>query len=345
MENPDFQQSIKNITGYNIMLFHKKAAIALLIPLLLLFLPVPGDALRIGMAPPVYDIGEVEPGKEYYIDFYLTSDQDKDTLVDLAALKAPYDFYLPERIRFRYRFNTSLASEEDASGWITILENNPISVPTEKNLYRLANGGLTNANKKLTAVVKIPEHAEPGYHAAYVVPSSREKIQGGGTAIGIITVAKMGYVFNVKGDVRREGKIIGFGYEKTRDSGTLNVVFKNTGTVTMTIQAKKVRIYDKDQQQIVQLDSRQYKCRPGNVMEIPLQWYNSSLEEGMYSVEGAVEWIGGETSGSGRIQLTHEPVTEKITGEAIAPPPAAVFPLWIIPIILLIAGFLVYRWK
>jgi hypothetical protein len=327
------------------LLYKKTALIILLAALLLPFSAKPVAALSIGMAPPDYDIGKVEPGKEYYIDFYVITDHDEDLLVDLNRAKAPYDFYLPERIRFRYTFNSTLSSEEDASGWITFLDNSPILVLPEKNLYRLSNGGLANANKRLTAVIKIPEDAEPGYHAAYVVPSSRETMQGGGTAIGIITVAKMGYVFNVNGDARREGKIIGFTYDKTGDSGNLNVVFRNTGTVTMTVQAKDVTIYDKDQALVAVLASRQYKPEPGEMIEIPLKWYDPSIEEGMYNVEGMVEWIGGETSGSGRIQLTHEPVTEDITGDVIAPPPVAAFPFWIILIILVVAGLAVYRWR
>jgi hypothetical protein len=327
------------------MPFHKKTSITFfLMPLLLLLLTTPGNALLIGMAPPVYDIGEVEPGNEYYIDFYVISDHDKDILVDLGTSKAPHDFYLPERIRFRYIFNSSLASEEDVSGWIAFLDSNPITVPPEKRLYRLSNGGLANANKEVTAVLKIPEDAEPGYHAAHVVPSSRERAQGSGTAIGIVTVAKMGYVFNVKGDARRDGKVVGFTYDQAGDSGNLNLIFRNTGTVTMTVQAKDVTVYDKEQVPIAVLASRQYKPEPGEMIEIPLKWYNDSIEEGMYNVEGSVEWIGGETSGSGRIQITQEPVKEDITGEVVAPP-AAAFPFWTILIILIVAGLVVYRWK
>lgn len=302
------------------------------------------SALSVGMAPPVYDLGTVERGNEYYMDFYIITDHDRNLLVDLRSEKAPYDFYQPERQRFRYDFLPENASEEDVSSWITFLEKNPIIVPPEKRLYSLSNGGLARANKKITAVIKIPKNSEPGYHAGYVVPVVREKVQGGGAGIGIITTAKMGYVFNVAGDAVRSGKIIGFSYDPGTP-GTLNVIFKNTGTLTMTVKASNINVSTGAGTQT--LSSRMYVSRPGQITKIPVAW--NAPSEGTYHVSAAVEWTGGKSAGSGKVYVTPEatPSIGKVSGKAASPSPSTPsLPVaWLLPVAAAAGGFFLLRRK
>ena len=305
----------------------------------IILFPRPALSLSVGMAPPVYDLGSVEPGKQYYIDFYIISDQDKDIVVDLQSTPAPYDFYLPERPRFRYTFNSSQCSEEDISGWITFLDN-PVIVPPEKRLYKLSNGGLANANKKVTAVISIPKNAEPGYHAGHVIPRPRQQAQGGGTGLGIVTIAKMGYVFRVEGDAVRSGKIIGI---VQTDRG-LSLVFKNTGTVTMTVKARNVKIFEENGTLLTEMSSRQQKFSPGETAFLFLG-SDSRIKEGYYPAEATVEWIGGSTHFKGIADITAAeklPITaEAPSKQAAAPAP----PLWLLSLIIIFISLALYRWK
>ena len=325
----------------------KKTILLVSFVLFSLSIPMEAHSLRIGMSPSVVDIGDVERGTNYQFDFYLMTNHEKDLLVELSGSKAPYEFYYERETRIWYKFNSSLASEEDVSGWLFMLEN-PVVLPPETFIDRLPNGLTVNANKKVTAILEIPDDAEPGYHAGFIHPKPVSETQGRGTALGIITVVDIAYVFNVKGDAERSGKIIGFTYDISRDSGTVGVVFKNTGTLTMGVKARDVVIYDNSgENQIARLNSREYQTSPGEIITIPIKWYNSSMDEGQYPVEARVEWFGGESQSQGRIVFTKmvsPSITGDITGDVPAPL-AAPLPIWIIPIFVFVAGFLLYRWK
>ncbi len=301
-------------------------------------------SLSVGVAPGVVDLGEVENGKEYSFNFYLISDYEKDLAVELSTQNAPPEFYTPAWPRHGYNFDPITASEEKTSTWISFIEN-PVVLPPEKKLYTLSTGSLVKANKEVTALIKIPENAEPGYHAGYIVPKPITQAQGrGGTALEIITITKIGYVFKVKGEAKRNGKIIGIIHEKDK----LKIIFKNTGTLTMSVKVSNVTIYDAYKKKIIaSLSSREYKVKPKEITTIAIPWFNETITEGKYPVKATVEWIGGKTEKEGVIEFRKEITEKPIISEIPEKPPLKPtgFPTWMVSIIIIISAFIFYKRK
>jgi hypothetical protein len=317
----------------------------LVLPLVIVLLLMPGCArgLSVGVAPPVLDAGEMLPGESKPMEFYLMTDHDKDLLVDLSTKKAQRGFYEPVRGRDRYSFASENASEEDISGWLTFMKRSVI-LPPEKRLVYLSGGGVANANQGADVIISVPEDAEPGYHAGFVSPYPRISFGGGGTGLGIISTVEMGYVLKVPGEAIRDAEIAGFDLRMDRPGhGTLVILVKNKGTVTISVRADSIRVFNSSQA-IAGLASNEVKIAPGRVGE-PGAGLDTRGLKGVYGVEAHVEWLTGEDSLEGEIEVREYVPPPPVTGEVVAPPVPAGFPLWILPLILVVVALIVYRWS
>jgi hypothetical protein len=310
----------------------------------LLCIPCSVKGLSVGVAPPVLDMGEMLAGESKSMEFYLMTDYDKNLLVDLSTKKARRDFYVPGKGRFRYDFVSENASEEDISGWLTFLKNSVV-VPPEKRLVYLTGGGIANANKRVDIIVGVPGNAEPGYHAAFVSPYPRISFEGGGTGLGIISTVEMGYVVKVPGEAIRDAGIAGIDFSMDRPGyGTLRILVKNRGTVTLSARADSVRVFNSSQV-VAELVLNEELIAPGRVGELSAGLDTRGLE-GVYEVSAHVEWLTGEDSMEGEIEIAEYVPPPPVTGEVVVPPPApAGFPLWILPMILVAVAVIVYRWS
>lgn len=308
----------------------------------LLCMPGPAWGLSVGVAPPVLDAGEMLPGESKVTEFYLMTDHDKDLLVDISAKGARRDFYEPGKGRFRYAFVSENSSEEDISGWLTFL-NEPVIVPPEKRLVYLTGGGIANANKKVEFIINVPDDAEPGYHAGFVSPYPRLSLEGGGTGLGIISVVEMGYVVNVMGEAIRDAEIAGLDFVMDKPGhGTLYVLVKNTGTVTLSARADHVTVFN-GSQTIAELSSNEKRIVPGKVERLGIGLDTRGLM-GVYDVKAHVEWLTGEDSTEGGLEVREYVPPPPVTGDVVAPPVTVGFPLWILPIILMLAAVVIY-WR
>jgi hypothetical protein len=305
------------------------------------------NAVSVGVAPPVLDAGVMIPGESKVMEFFLMSDHESDLLVDLSTKGAKRDFFSPEKPRFRYSFEANKASEEDISDWLTFLKDSVI-VPPEKSLRYLKGGGVANANKKVEVIVSVPEDAEPGYHAAYVLPYPRLGIDGSGTGLGIITLVEMAYIVNVVGDAVRGAEIAGIHFVRTsQDRGKIELLVKNIGTVTMSVAAENIRVFDKEAATIAEIDSNEKKVAPGRVVTLEA-WLDIKDLEGRYGVEASADWLTGEDTFVGWFEVVGDAPDQvpplEITGKAVAPPISPQIPLWAF-LLALILGLGVFYWR
>ena len=203
-------------------------------------------------------------------------------------------------------------------------------------------------NKKVEAIVKVPADAEPGYHIGYFTPSPRiSSATGdiGGAALMFVSLVEIGYIFRVEGEAVRKGSIMGF--DCLRDSaGTarIEVLFKNTGTVTMTAEALSIEIYNSTGR-VASLKSGVVKTGPGEIVSLEAGWDVSSAELGEYRAVTNVSWMTGYEEYEGVIGLTEYSGAPPVTGEVVIPKEEAgfVFPVWIVPIVILIFALIIYR--
>jgi hypothetical protein len=311
----------------------------------LLLAPGCASALNIGLAPaPAIDAGEMIPGESKLMDFFIMSDNDDDMLVSINTKDAPRSFFNPKKGRFRYGWSAEESSEEGISGWATLMDDSVI-VPPDQELRYLKGGGAAYANKKLSVIISVPDDAEPGYHAGFISPYPRMSSQAGGTGLGIITVVEMAYVVNVLGNALRDAEIVGVNLRRDApERGTVQILVKNKGTVTVSAVADSVRVYDSSNSTILETRSNEFKIGPGDIGTIEVALDTRGLE-GEYNVHSHVEWLTGEGDIDGVIDIgEYVPPPPGVTGEVVSPVPAVAFPLWLVPVILVALAGLVY-WR
>jgi hypothetical protein len=300
-------------------------------------------ALQVSIAPYTLDIGDMLPGESKYVEFFVVSDHDSDLLVGLSSRDAFRSFFNPDKARWRYGFVAENASEEDISGWVTFMDDSLV-VPPEKTLQYLEQGGAAYANKKTGMIIEVPTDAEPGYHAGIVSPYPRTNAQGSGTSLGIIQVAEMNYVVNVLGsEASRDAEIAGAVFSKEgADRGTLALLVKNTGTVTLDAVADSVNLTGREGV-VAELSSPETTIPPGKVAYVKMPVSMEGME-GSYDVDAHVEWQTGETSFLGSVNVgEYVPAISEVTGNAGAMPVSG-FPMWMLPVIIGVIGALVY-WR
>ena len=295
-------------------------------------------ALSIGITPLVIDLGEVERGKDYVFEFYITSDTSKELVVDIISQPPKWDFYYPTRKR-SYNFNASLASEEDVSKWLIIFDN-PTIIPAKEKNFIAHNGKIIRAKKKIRVLLRIPRDAEPGYHAGVVHLSPRVNFGGMGIGVNIITVVDLFYIFKVEGRAIRKAEIKGFMSHRIGDREKVSVLVKNTGTVTLRVFANPAFIYKGNETKAV-LTSPPLILKPGSEGTVSMFWDVREEEIGIYNISATIDWLTGSEHKEGVIEVQERPKTtigfvpaRKKTG----------FPFFVFIIPLLIIIILMIRW-
>lgn len=309
-----------------------------------LCLPEPVMALQVSIAPPTIDAGDMLPGESKSMSFYITTDHDNNLLVDISAKKPRREFYDPvkDKGRYRYSFVAENASEEDITGWVIFMDDSVVLTP-KITMYHIEGGGIVNANKEVEFILNVPGDAEPGYHGGVVLPYPRISIHEEGTGLGIITVPEMGYVVNILGEARRDAEIAGISLRKDApERGTLSVLVKNKGTVTISAVADQVRVFDSDNQTVAWLGSGGVWIEPGNIGVLEMRLDTRGME-GSYGISAHVEWMTGDDYVEDEIDVGEYVPAPEVTGAVVAPPPLG-FPVWILPLILAAIGLLVY-WR
>jgi len=298
----------------------------------LLLLPH-ASAYQLGVSPSVINVGELDRGSSRVLHFFVTTQSTDDLVVSLSTENVGLDYLKkPDYAKLMQNY-----SEQDASSWIEFI-NNPITLeysPIDKN------DGNINRWRKVNFILKIPEDAEPGYHAVSLTPSP--KIPAGyGTTFNIVSLASVVILVNVPGNALRSGKILdiasgGYLGERLR----VNTIFQNTGTVTMNIKADNVNIYDENGDAIHTLGTVFGVSKPGEITELGIT-FKPEMGPGEYSADATVYFETGKEFKEATIYVGQPTVT---LNEPEPPKPIIPnfgFEWLLIPLIIIIA-FLIYR--
>jgi hypothetical protein len=302
----------------------------------------PAAALRIGGAPAYLQLGEVRPGESRLMDFFLTTDSGNDLVVDVYSKDAMGDFFSPDIQKRSYAFLPENASEQSLEGWVQFMDN-PVIVPPEQHYEPSVNA---NVNRQVAAVLRVPADAEPGYHIGFLSPSPRTSSAtgpAGGTALQLITLVEIGYVFVVPGEAVRDGRIVGFDYAmKGQGAETVSALFRNTGTVTVTAESW-IDIYGPEGR-LASLKGSTARVRPVEIAPLTALWTAGGRDPGEYEARARVSWQTGEAESTGRIELLPY-MGPAITAAAVqeASQTGIAFPAWIVPIAILIFALIIYR--
>lgn len=263
-------------------------------------------AQMIGGAPSIIDLGEVERGKEYGFDVFLSMIGREVAYAQLSW--TPIDVSMYGKVPVdRERCSDQRAGE------VRFFED-VIEVPIELRDF-WHEGRLVRAGARTTAILSVPVDSEPGCHVGRVTikPIAPPGTLRRGQAVTIVAGAMLHLVYRVEGDAIRSGRIIGFASRTLHDRVIIRTVFENNGTLTLRAQPA-IALTRGDEE--IERNGLVTYVKPGEVAELLTHF--PLLEQGLWSVRGTVSWTTGK-----------ETAVANIT---IAPPPPRPVPLVVRPV-------------
>ncbi|MCK5332963.1 MAG: hypothetical protein KAJ24_00485, partial [Candidatus Aenigmarchaeota archaeon] len=294
-------------------------------------LPCTAHAAReyqVGVSPPLLDLGILERGEETVAEFFMITSSTEDLLVKLRATRGIPDFFSKQA----YSARVDEYSEEDASSWV-IFPSNPVVLSPNENSIGTSSGALRGW-RKINIVIKVPEGAEPGYHlvsihSAPYVPA--------GTALGvnIVAVSPVNIIFRVPGDAVRQGQILDLvAGRETVGGRTVNVFFKNTGTVTISARAENVVVYEGNSNTDKPRFSGQHYILPGSAQALAVVFDSDEISVGTHEVFSEVDYLTSRASKSA--DVTFEEVIHAEPSASVIKIPGSSMPWWvfIVPVVL-----------
>ncbi len=319
-----------------------KRAVLLLLPLLIFFSNV--NAIGIGISPGVINLGYIPRGKTVEVHFYLISNANYAIPVYLSFISVHNDILNREKIG-PYKFNPRDLSEESIKSWIKFPLNPYILNPKNVKIIKLPDGTELKYNSKATFLISVPKDAEPGYHvgAINIVPKLNTKISGG-TGVATVGVARLVFFFRVPGVVERTGKIIDIEVDRlSKYMIRVDVLFKNTGTVTMTASLSNVVIYDSYGHKIKAFSGALKKVAPGQTVVMSAYWRDpAGIKSGEAKISATVSYLGGKSTFSKKVYIPSEITAPKAI--KISAKPKREVPWWLIIMIFSLIGLYIY-WK
>ena len=310
----------------------------------LIYLVSGAYAVSVGTAPGVYDVGELKPGRDYPFAFYLTTNSRSDILVTVAYIKIHADIYDQEN-HGRYTFIPKEASQEEIDNWIKIPRNQLVLSQNNVKDISLEGGGVVKAYGTVNVVVHVPEDAEPGYHAGAITLNPQMPSGEGGTGVVTFGVTRFVFVFRVAGTAIRKGEIMTLYAERLEEKkARLNVLFKNTGTVSVEAWVDSLKLYDKIGNLTAELrPADRVLVKPGQITELHAIWQDDKVKPGSYRAEAVVSYLTGSASIDEKVDI---PAAVQI-GKKQEPLPISVggLPWMTIILIIIIILLLVYYFK
>ncbi len=186
---------------------------------LLFLIVVTGTGFNFGLSPASADKGVRAPGEQFFVSFYLVTQETNPVDVGIDVNDADINTVSDDR---QHNF-----SEQFCGDCVEFLNAGG----------RMENEGATGDIeqwKNIEFFVNVPEHAEPGYHALEVTPQPQRS--GGGGGVEVISSVSFPVTYRVPGKAIRDGEILGV-HAGRNMNGRQRIIttFHNTGTVTMEV--------------------------------------------------------------------------------------------------------------
>jgi len=297
-------------------------------------------AISLGAAPGVMEIGELEKGKEYSVNFYLLTNSPTDLVTTLSYGEGKKSMF-EKNVSSPYVFVPDETSEEDTSQWVKFVRSK--MVVSDKNSFpvRFPDGSIINANEKASLIINVPSDAEAGYHHFEVVLSPEISAKGaGGVGVSTIGVTRPVFIFKISGKAEREGSIEGVaGARSKNNNAEIDVLFRNAGTVTISARVKSLKIYDEFGEYVNTIEGGYVKIPPKTTGILKVYWIDDNKDkQKTIRVEANVDYLTGTVSKEAMVTI---PKAEVLPMKEIK---MEEFPWWIIILIIGIVLLYVY-WR
>lgn len=316
----------------------------IVIPLMIIGFLTQASAISVGAVPGVNDLGEVDRGKTYEVNFYLTTSAEQNVVVKPEIGPPLTSIMFPSQNR-GYDFEPEHASEEAIADWVTFRQEEFTANPEEETVVNLEDGG-ARVNGKITFDLKIPDNAEPGYHAASI-DLHPELAGGSGPQVVTLGVTQPTVVFEVPGRAERSLEVMRVNGLRSGDGrARIDLVVRNTGTVTTSLHDGDLQVLDGTGTKMTDLVPGKRRIKPGEVEVFQTSWDNhpNDIEAGEYIVRGEANYITGNALVDETINIRdfiEIQQTENRTGEP-GGEKKETLPTWLILMLLILLGVIMY---
>ncbi len=329
------------MNGFN--LSSKKILLLLIFTFSLLGIPRGVGAVSLGVAPGILNVGDVYPGQSKLVEFFLITTSKEDMIVSMSSIEPHYDFYSAVHDG-HYKFIPEESSNEMVDSWILFPEN-PVRVsPSEVIVHTFSGGEKVRANKRVRAILNIPEDADPGYHVGSInfVPKIESTATGG---LATLAVSRFLYVFYVKplegqpGPLRK-GKITDV--EVYRIAGgrvRFDVLFQNTGTDTVFVRVAEMEVYDNFGELKKKMESGYTRVAPKETKVLSTFW-NTEDANGTHRVKADIDFITGSLTADTEVTIPEVIISQ--LGGPTAAGQAAGYPWWLIIVFVAMLAIIAY---
>ena len=156
-----------------------------------------------------------------------------------------------------------------------------------------------------------------------------------------IGVTRLLFFFRVPGVAIREGKIIDFEAERESNNKVrIDVLFKNSGTTTITATLKELKLYDEYGNVKNIIVGSSVKVKPGETAILSGYWYDEKgVPSGDFKAKAVVNYLTGSSIKEDTLRIPAE-----IVAKVKQVKPKREFPWWFVFMIVSSIALYIY-WK
>lgn len=293
----------------------------------------------VGVAPGVTDLGTLEEGETYEVEFYLVTNIDNIFQVNPNYERPNPQIYREDDSR-SYDFKPENSSQEKIDDWIDFPRESFTVDPSTSNAVSLTNGGVANSKGSVWFNLHVPEDAEPGYHAGAINlnPSVSGNSAEGGAAVSTMGLSQFIFVFRVPGIAKRSLKVRDVNALRESDGeARIDYLIENNGTTTIRLNRGNTYLYDKFGNQTGKLTLGGQYIEPGNSKVIKEFWRTDEIESGEYRVRGEMNYLTGKSFIDSTVEIADYIEVEQTDEEE-----KDTLPWWLILMILVFMSVLLY---
>lgn len=323
-----------NLSKFNFWLMLKQVAVLILLVMMSGF----AYSASVGTAPGFMDFGEIEQGETYEHTVYITSNFDSNFTVNPSFTNPRQSMVFNDARDERYD-----TSEYGIDGWV-YLEDNVLVEPEITNTRELMDGRFVNANGEFTLTVEIPYDAEPGYHYGRIRLNPEISTDDGGPGSLNLGETAPSFRFRVPGDAERQVTVQDVrGFRTDDDQASVEVLLRNTGTVTTSAQNFEADILNSRGESVETLTISGVKLAPGESEWTNARWTGENVDEGNYQLDGEVDYLTGQAYASGSFSLSDiVQVIPEDSPEVEGEEEQETVPLWLIFMVLALMAVLMW---
>lgn len=299
------------------------------------------QAPSISVSPSTLDLGEVEDGETYEYNLYVTP-RDTGGPVEITPTV--------EGAFFSTMFNNSevnenRVSQQDISPWIDFRQESFVVDPSETNTYEARNGESVKAAARIPMELKVPEDAEPGFHATRIGFSAEGVGDNQGFATSNWVLPFITVTMEVPGNAEREISMEDAQFLRIGENqAQIITMLHNTGTVTTEFEGATVDILNDEGQKVGEVQLNSATLQPDEYQEVDAVWQSGSLEPGTYELSGTGDYITGRffigAQGSIEQAIQDRVEIEDPSGESTGE--GSDMPTWLVAMIIMLLAVIMY---